>query len=302
MAYCFRRTESVQNGLKRIARKQAQQAIAEMEEPAGGLHEAVHQVRKRFKKIRGLMRLVRPAFPQYAEENAWYRDAGREISRARDAESMRNTAAKLVSGENSPELADALQALIAALTDRQERITAEAAGLDEQLIRLAADQREALGRIASWRVKGQPDSTVIKGLKQTYARGFDALDLLESADTTDDEDWHEWRKRAKYHWYHTRLLVSVWKPVMKARKGELSRLSDLLGDEHDLSVLRSLLNSEDGLAGGRGPEKLIRRRIDNRQQLMRYQAINLGCRIYTDAPSVFRQRMKRWWTLWRKGL
>ncbi|MCA9115256.1 MAG: CHAD domain-containing protein [Planctomycetaceae bacterium] len=302
MAYRFRRTESVQNGLKRIARKQVQQAIAEMEEPAGDLHEAVHQVRKRFKKMRGLLRLVRPGFPQYAEENAWYRDAGREISRVRDAESMKNTAAKLVSREDSSELREALQALNAALLDRQARITAEAAGLEEQLLRLAADQRDALDRIDSWRVKGQPDSTVMKGLKQTYTRGFDALNLLESEDTTDDADWHEWRKRVKYHWYHTRLLVSVWKPVMTARKKELSRLSDLLGDEHDLSVLRELLAREDGVAGGAGPEKLIRRRMDNRQQQLRQQAVNLGCRVFADRPSVFRRRMKQWWILWRKGL
>lgn len=70
------------------------------------------------------------------------------------------------------------------------------------------------------------------------------------------EDFHEWRKRAKYHWYARRLLREVWPATMDARRGEVRRLSGLLGAEHDPSVYRQTLESEPepGVTATRLPE------------------------------------------------
>ncbi len=62
MSYRLQRSESVIQGVKRIAREQLDKALTDIKNEDMDRHEAVHQVRKRFKKIRGLIRLVRPSF------------------------------------------------------------------------------------------------------------------------------------------------------------------------------------------------------------------------------------------------
>ncbi len=71
MGFRLQRGEAVNEGVRRIAGEQLEKAIAEIQNTELDRHEAVHQVRKRFKKIRGLIRLVRPAFEEtYDRENA----------------------------------------------------------------------------------------------------------------------------------------------------------------------------------------------------------------------------------------
>ena len=51
-------------------------------------------------------------------------------------------------------------------------------------------------------------------------------------------DLHDWRKRVKDLWYHERLLAPTCGPTVRGHAKELDRLSDLLGDDHDLALLR----------------------------------------------------------------
>ena len=86
MAYRFEREfATIQDGVRQLAVELIDEAI----DCAGGkgkdVHETVHSLRKSCKKLRGLIRLVRPVFDDYRAENAAFRDAGRELSFLRDA-------------------------------------------------------------------------------------------------------------------------------------------------------------------------------------------------------------------------
>jgi CHAD domain-containing protein len=84
MSYRLHFNESLADGMPRIVREQLDRAIAELTGDDTDLPEAVHQVRKRCKKIRGLLRLFRGSFSaSYSQENAWFRDLARRLSRAR---------------------------------------------------------------------------------------------------------------------------------------------------------------------------------------------------------------------------
>ena len=61
MSYAFRLDEPVQESIIRIAREQISKAIDEIEDEDLDRHDTVHQVRQRCKKLRGLIRIVRPA-------------------------------------------------------------------------------------------------------------------------------------------------------------------------------------------------------------------------------------------------
>ncbi len=60
MAYRLKQSESVMEGVRRIGEEQIAEAIDELRDECIARHQAVHQVRKRFKRMRGLLRLVRP--------------------------------------------------------------------------------------------------------------------------------------------------------------------------------------------------------------------------------------------------
>jgi CHAD domain-containing protein len=70
----------------------------------------------------------------------------------------------------------------------------------------------------------------------SYRRGRQAF--TRARGTREMEDLHAWRKRVKDLWYHERLLASTCGPTVRGHAKDLDRLSDLLGDDHDLAVLR----------------------------------------------------------------
>ena len=92
MGYKFESGDTtVAEGLQRIAGEQIGKALAEIDDDKLDRQAAVHQARKRCKKIRGLIRLVRSGFADYAVENAIFRDAARTLSFMRDTEAALET-------------------------------------------------------------------------------------------------------------------------------------------------------------------------------------------------------------------
>lgn len=104
-----------------------------------------------------------------------------------------------------------------------------------------------------------------------------------------------WRKSAKHLRYQVELLKDCWPPPLKAFCGELHRLTDLLGEDHDLAALRQ------GLAASEVPRdalKALRALIDRRQAELRARAERLGRRLYAERPAAFARRMKAYWKAW----
>src|SRR5207247_1571238 len=86
-------------GVARIARREMDTALEQLSEaPDGPGDEAVHEARKCFKKIRAVLRLVRPEIGEvvYERENTWFRDAGRPLTEVRDAKILVESLDKLV--------------------------------------------------------------------------------------------------------------------------------------------------------------------------------------------------------------
>jgi hypothetical protein len=90
--YRLRLGEDPQDGILRIVSEQVAKALDEIGDNDLDDHEKLQQVRKRCKKIRAVLRLVRPAVGSvYSEENRWYRDQARGSSRVRDAQTLIGT-------------------------------------------------------------------------------------------------------------------------------------------------------------------------------------------------------------------
>ena len=86
MGFSFKKSETLEENLRRVILRQGNKALSHLEKEDGDLHHGVHQARKRFKQIRAILRLVRPALgDKYTMENVAYRDMGRKLSDLRDA-------------------------------------------------------------------------------------------------------------------------------------------------------------------------------------------------------------------------
>ena len=102
MAFRFQPSdETVESAVRRIACAELDAALAAIraaERPPG---RVVHEVRRRCKALRGLIRLVRPAFPSFAAENAALRDIARQLAGVRDGAVLADTLARLAGSDGA---------------------------------------------------------------------------------------------------------------------------------------------------------------------------------------------------------
>lgn len=291
---------TVADGVRRVARSQMAAAIAEIDDASLDRAVVVHQVRKRCKKMRGLLRLVRPTFEGYETENARFRDAANTLSATRDADVLVDTYDALE--EHFGRRFDSL-----AFQGVRERLLAErdaAHGADdtlaEKLAAFRAVMEEAHAAAKKWQLDGHGADTLRKGIARTMKGGKKALKAAHRR-PANTETMHELRKRAKDTWYQVRLMRDLWPGPMEALAVELSNLADLLGAEHDTAVFQDRLKAliEEGFDAETG-NALDKLAIERRRRLQA-AAITLADRVFAGDPKAEAARMVGLWKAWRRA-
>lgn len=236
MSYQFKPSLGVQANLRRVAAGQIANAIAELDDPGLDQAKLVHQLRRRCKKLRGLIRLVAPAMGKaYAVENAHLRDAARRLSSSRDAQVMLETHDALIAPPAAPadaiDFASVRQQLQARLNQSSTTET------EEQLSGFRSDMLAMKPRAKEWQVSGKGFSAIACGLQKTHHQA--TRSLQDAISRPSEESFHQLRKQVKYHGYQLRLLRPLWIDMFVTYEQLCSALSELLGDDHNLQVLRS---------------------------------------------------------------
>lgn len=302
MPYRLASNEAVPDGIRRIATEQLDKALAQLEaldpDSADTADEAIHDARKRFKKVRAVLRLVRDEIGEsaYKRENVSLRDAGRELSDLRDAWVRVETLRSLRDRFDDQLYVRAFGSLESSLLDEHARLRDHVLGDGAMRVELIATVRNARTRIADWPVGTDGWSALEGGLRRVYERGRKRF--AKAYDKPSVERFHDWRKRVKYLWYHQRILENVWPAVMDEVADEQHRLSDLLGEEHDLAMLRRALRAHAEDAEGNGVE-MVRALAKERGEQLRREAKPLAERLYAESPSAFVDRMEAYWDTWR---
>lgn len=297
MAYRIRFGESVSDAVRRICLEQLDEAAEDVRGDEVDVHEGVHQARKRFKKIRAVLRLVRPALGDaYPLENAWFRDEARDLSLLRDASALVETIDRL--GETFSDQIDEtfLHRTRDAFLERRARVAEEEIDLDGQVEELARAIPDALDRVAGWTLAAEGFDAIGPGFRKTYARGRRAIVVAYAAPTGDH--FHELRKRSKYHRYHLRLLQPVWPAVLKPSVRATHDLTDLLGENQDLQVLRTTLLEEPDVLGHDRDSQVLLGLVERRQSELRSRAEPLARRIFAEKPGAATARIGAYWHQW----
>jgi CHAD domain-containing protein len=298
MAYILGVDETVDAGVRRCAAEELDRAVSELRERAGSDPvKAVHSARKAIKRERSLLRLVRGSMPadQRRRENRALRDASRELSGARDAEAMPETLNGLAEryvGQVPERTFEVVREeferrRVAARGRLLESGGAGAGAVNEK----AVDELGAVrGRVEGWELRREGWDAVEDGLGRSYRDGRRAF-AAARADRSMGV-WHEWRKRAKDLWYQQRLLRDVAGPVVAGHAKDAHLLADLLGDVHDLAVLRAALTEK--LHAPVDSDAIVEL-LDHRRGQLEEEALAIGARVYAERPKVFVRRVHRMW-------
>ena len=286
---------SVEAGLRRIATEQIDAALASLESKGEARAQAVHDVRKSCKKLRGLIRLVRPAFAPYGEENAAFREVAGLLGTTRDAKVMQDTFDAVLEHYDGPLDASALAHVRALLEQGDEGEQAEA-DLDTRFAEARTLLQEARERVAKWSLEQSGWEAIAQGLGKTYSRA--RKDWREAVKHPDGERHHEWRKRVKYHWHHARLLRDIWPARLKERAHEAHALAELLGDHHDCHVLEERLRAAPFASTDPEALEAIIALTRRRRAHLEERAHRLGKRLQVDEPKRLVRRWGKWWDSW----
>jgi CHAD domain-containing protein len=281
--YRLERGEDPAAGVRRIARGQIDGAVDELRSD-GDVGEAVHEVRKSFKRVRALVRLARDELGDeaYRRENAMFRDAGRELSGARDAKVMLETLDGLTRGHREElgpgAFAGLRDALAAEARDAHARLDEDATTVESTLATLAA----ARARVATWPLReGAGLEILAPGFRRSYRRGRRALRAALRETTT--ENLHELRKRTKDTWHAAQVCRAAAPRGMKKLARRAHDLSDLIGDDHDLAVLAEAAQAR-AAALRPGEGQLLEALVERRRAPLQRDALRLGRRVYRRKP------------------
>ena len=294
MAFELKKKESLRKGFKRLGRRQIDKALHSL----GHCDrlEAVHEVRKEIKRLRALLRLLRSALAGAGRCTDLLRCAAGQLAAARDAH-VRLSAVADLRNQFKQELSSRPFAHIEGVLEadcRREQARASSNRGARNVSRLL----KRLGRDwASMHLKKSGWAAIAPGIKHSYRNGRRAYREARAGERP--EQFHEWRKRVKDLWHQVGLLCRIWPEQMGAVKTELKSLSKWLGDDHDLSMLTEPSLFKRLRHAAEDEAQVLKAVAQRRQSELRLRSLALGARFYEEKPSIFCNRLARYWKKWR---
>jgi len=251
----------------------------------------VHAARKQIKRARAALRLLRGALAvlTYRREDAVLRRAARALNAARDARVLARTLDALRRRRTVLGKDPAAAALARELGRRQARAQRQ---LRLRPVLLAA-ARAALLRLQTrarrWPLGSHGWARLAPGFRRIYRAGRRAG--RAAARQPDALTLHQWRKRVQYLWHALQILEGL-QSGRRPRIGELARrLSDYLGDDHDLALLQAtVMDAAPGHKAASGP---LLAAIEQRRASLQVKALAAGKRLYARKPHSMAARIGR---------
>jgi CHAD domain-containing protein len=260
-----------------------------------GLEETVHDVRKRLKRVRSLLRLVRPAMRGgYRRANAGLRDAARDLSPLRDAHALLGAFETLVEASRADRAQAAGVESVRALLTHEAAQAARDGDAERALAAAAKRIEEVRAAIDGWSFDDDR-AHLEAGAQEQYRRARRAFQAASR--DPDGAAWHEWRKRAKDGREHARMLRALAPSVLSPLAKHEKRLSESLGDDHDLAVLRRRVLDAERIGPEAGGVVAL---IDAVRHDLQDRSLRLGGRIHAERPRAFGRRLAAYRRAWER--
>ena len=264
-------------------------------EAAADADVVVHDVRRELKKLRALLRLIRPHWGEdaFRLENACLRDAGRLLAPLRDAWVHLALTQSLAQERKGEAVSRVLEFAAGRFREAYdgvvrekppERCFSEVAGL------LAA----AAKRVPEWPDPvADPFASCSEGYRKSYQRSRARLSRTLSHPSV--RNLHELRKGCKDLRYQLELLAVPGRRPFGSLISSLHKLTDLLGKNHDLAVLREALERMMAEALTQRHLLVLHESLEAQQRATLDGAIAVGCRLFAAKPKRFIERLEQAW-------
>ena len=294
MAYRFKRRELVPEAARRIGDEQFAALVGHLQ---GETETGIHEARKCCKMLRALLRLVGPREAvAFDRADASLEKIARALAPVRDAEVRQRTFDAILTqaGPRAGSRFAQVRAVIETQAKNARHLTLTAGDLRD----IVAMATVAQGKVnllpmahPGWRAIGP-------GLRKAYRHGRKAL--AAAADDPSLELRHRWRRHVKHLGFHVRLLHGAQPKKLGALALQLETLSETLGDEHDLGLLRRYLAVQGKRSRARAEFDSLASLIDRRRAGLRRSADKLGRRLFKAKPGEFVGRIEQAWRKWRR--
>jgi CHAD domain-containing protein len=283
---------SVSSEIRRIVLKQLEAAISELHtvgDPQSD--DAVHDARRRVKKIRAIIRLVRPVLDKA------YRAVDRDLS------TVSRLLAPVADGRGIVETLKEIEHRYPASLSKRTLAAARAGVLRNGaradgdahargILKMAAGTlRSERNRVKRWQIHGDGFRAIAPGLEESYRRARRMM--LVTWSKPKPSHFHTWRRYVKDHWFHIRLLEGRCGNHLVAYERRIEALDGILGEYHNVILLREVLMTDASLPREEAARCL--RVVARYQRVLRRHAEILGARIYTERPRRFVRRVRHLW-------
>ena len=269
--------------LRRSLAARLDRAITGLEDRRGDRVEAVHDARTSIKRTRTVLRLGRDQLGErrYHDENDALRSVSRHLASLRDAMTMPTVLEGVLDHDRGDIPADEIARLRTRLAARGEAAQGDAA--EESVGAALAALRAVRERVDDWPLTREDAALtpVLDGFQRAYARAQKGY--RRTHDHPDTDALHAWRKRVKDVRYGAELLRDADPSRLKQMRREARKLSDLLGDDHDLAVLAELASDAPSTS----------RLIDRRRQELQRSAFALAEGLFARKPRKVAKHTRR---------
>lgn len=272
---------------------QATQVLTQVD-PTGGT--SVHRARKSCKKVRGMLRLLRPGLDKATrKQTRVIASAAARLGPSRDATVRLRTLDALLTRYSQHVSPAGFLPLKQFLENKESAAIRQ---LPESIDRFRTEIEAATARVDRWVLLKPGTRTLRKSLRASFRDGQQAMQAA-TRQGADPEAFHTWRKRSKSLWYACRLLHAAWPERLSLEETDFHQLDELLGEHNDIAVLLQVVerNAEQALPSSLGRQVLKLIGQDRCRQLTT-TAFSLGQRVYAEQPEAFADRYGAYWGIW----
>ena len=290
--------ESAKAGLCRVADCLIQEALERIRQPGRDPAEDVHFIRTTTKRLRAFLRLFRPVISPrlFERENARLKGIARRLAPARESSVVRQTLDELSQGAAKPQ-----RKALARVSKHLEQLVAtpNKTTRDNAMRGAARDLERARRSFRRLGITSDDWHTLGPGLHRIYqqARRRMKAAFADESDTA----FHRWRTRVKALYYQLQTLESVWPKRLGKTVTSLRKLAHKLGTDHDLSVLKSVLENASGKLGDAHVRERVNACAHKASRRLRRVSRSMGEAIFAENPRRFLGKLRKRWNARQNG-
>ena len=295
MPFRLRSTESVADGLRRLAREELRAISTHLAGAAPPRDDAIHEIRKSVKKTRAILQVVGADKGRALATSARrLRAINRRLSAVRDADVMLETLHTLRNKDRGT-LNGRCFARVQRRLSSRKKSAMKAARRKETWRRIGQSVRKIRQDARQWKPKHRQFGSLAAGIRLAHQRGRTAMACARKRQRA--ADFHEWRKQIKALWYELRLVEGAGPRIRRDVK-DLHRAEAWLGTEHDVVVLCDELSEDVPQGDSRIDLDRVRLVGDRHRYELRTKALASTKRIYARAPREYANSVRREWKRW----